>query len=78
MGGDEVETMTYSEACTLADGTPIRLDDGRTGRVVVWHHATESIGVTIDGGGTRRLPCECLRYAADGVVEAQSSYARSA
>ena len=61
--------MTYSDACHVPDRTPVRLADGRMGKVLVWFFAIQSLGIVLDDGSLRAVPCERLSVVEAGVLE---------
>ncbi len=59
--------MTFDEALKLPNRTVVKLADGKTGRMAVWHKAKQAIGVEVPGEGLLRevVPAR-LRLEPDG------------
>jgi hypothetical protein len=62
--------MTFDEVCRLPNGTPVRLADGRVGRMAAWHKSQQAVGVIVPGEGVlRTLSAEQLRLLPDDACE---------
>jgi hypothetical protein len=63
--------MTYAAALSLPRGTEVRTKDGRLGRIVSWHHSTESIVVRLDDDGPVTVRAAELQASVDGAAAQQ-------
>ncbi len=68
-----VRVVTYAEVLSLPRGTQVRTSDGRIGRISWWQHASESVGVHVDGNGTTTVRATELRRGPDGTLEVSST-----